>query len=200
MNSKEHFMPESMIEIEKKPVKILKGMPGFFEMCEDDREQLDIDKFPQYLTINLATSCPYNCLKCVLPGRNREMGQPLSLEEQKNILDIAAKIGIKELVIIGAGEPSSAKNFEDIMRTIIETAYSKGIGTIMFTTAFGINREQAEFLKDHDATVLVSLDSLNPDTYKKLTGTGNLSKILENIQILRSVYQDTQKILPDGKN
>jgi len=127
------------------------------------------------------------------------MGPPLSLDERKDVLDMAAGIGVKELVIIGAGEPTSPKNFENIIRPVLEATHEKGMGTIMFTTAFGITKEQAEFYRDHDVTVFVSLDSLNPDTYKKLTGTGDLSKILENIQILRDVYKDTQEDLPDGR-
>lgn len=191
-------MLEAAVETEKKPAKVLKGMPEFFEMREN-KESLEVDKNPQYLMMNLETGCPFSCKKCAQPGRNRKMGQPLSLDELKNILDIGANIGVKELVIIGAGEPTSPKNFEGIVRPVLEATHEKGMGTIMFTTAFGIDKEQAEFFRDHNVTIFVSLDSLNPDTYRKLTGTGNLAKILENIQILRDTYKDTQEILPDGR-
>jgi len=65
----------------------------------------------------------------------------------------------------------------------------------MFTTALGINKEQAEFYRDHDVTIFVSLDSLDPDTYKRLTGTGDLAKTLENIQLLRDIYYNRRPAL-----
>ena len=73
------------------------------------------------------------------------------------------------------------------------------MGTVMFTTAFGIDQEQAEFYRDHDVTVFVSLDSLDPETYKKLTGTGDLNSVLKNIEILRVAYKNTPQNLPDNK-
>jgi cyclic pyranopterin phosphate synthase len=198
MEPREPFMTESAVEAEKKPAKVLKGMPEFLEMREG-KEQMETDKFPQYLMMNLETGCPFSCKKCAQPGRNREMGQPLSLDERKNILDMSAGIGVKELVIIGAGEPTTPKNFKDIVSPLFEAAHEKGMGTIMFTTAFGIDKEQAEFFRDNDVTIFVSLDSLDSETYKKLTGTGNLARVLENIQILRDAYKETQEVLPDGR-
>lgn len=198
MKFKDNFTAEASVEAEKKPNKVLKGMPEDLEMREGE-EQPEVDKHPQYLMMNLETGCPLSCKKCAQPGRNREMGRPLSLAERENVLGMAAGIGVKELVIIGAGEPTSPKNFKGIVRPVIEATHKKGLGTIMFTTAFGLDKEQAEFYRDHDVTVFVSLDSLDPDIYRKLTGTGNLAKILQNIQTLREVYKDTQETLPDGR-
>lgn len=178
--------------------KILKGMPEFIEMREG-KQSPETDKRPLYLMMNLETSCPLQCKKCALPGRNRNMNQPLSLDERKNVLDIAASINIKELVIIGAGEPSASYNFTNLVRPVVENAFQKGFATIVFTTGLGINEEQAVFYRDHDVTVFVSLDSLNPKTYGKLTGTGNLAKTLENIRILRAAYKDTSEMLLDGR-
>ena len=175
----EKIISESIAEAEKQPRKVLKGMPEFLEMHED-REQLEADKHPDYLMMNLETSCSYKCIKCAKPGSNRKMGQPLSINERKNVLDMATDVGIKELVIVGAGEPSSTNNFEKIVRPVLEATHERGMGTVMFTTGFGIDREQAEFYRDNDVTVFISLDSLDPDIYKKLTGTGDLYKVLKN--------------------
>ncbi|OGC81348.1 MAG: hypothetical protein A2V81_00885 [Candidatus Abawacabacteria bacterium RBG_16_42_10] len=198
MAPRENLVGDDGSRVGKKPTKVLKGMPEYFEIREET-EQLETDKCPQYLMMNLETSCPFSCKKCAQPGRNREMGQTLSLDERKNILKIAADIGVRELVIIGAGEPTSPKNFKDVVSPVIESTYKEGMGTILFTTAFGINKEQAEFFRDHDVTVLVSLDSLNPNTYRELTWIGKLTRILENIQILRDTYKNTQEILRDGR-
>lgn len=158
MEPKEKYILDSKLEEESKPKKVLRGMPGFLEMRED-KEHLEVDKHPQYLMMNLETSCPFRCPKCAQPGRNRKMGEPLTIDERENVLDTASQIGAQELVIIGAGEPTLPKNFEEIIRPVIEAALKKGMGTIMFTTAMGIDKEQAEFYRDHDVTIFVSLDS-----------------------------------------
>lgn len=198
MESSDLFSQENQHEIQKWPTKILRGMPEYLEM-QENRENLDVDTHPQYIMMNLETTCSFSCPKCAQPGKNREMGKPLSLGDRKNILTVAASAGARELVIIGAGEPSTPKNFKDTVRPTIEAAHKSGMGTILFTTALGIDKAQAEFYREHDVTIFISLDSLRPDVYRKLTGTGNLSRTLENIKILRQVYSDTSEISPDGR-
>ncbi|MBU1089541.1 radical SAM protein [Patescibacteria group bacterium] len=178
-----------------KPTKILRGMPADFELREGE---LDANTHPLYLMMNLETDCPLNCQKCAKPGRSREMGNPLSLFEREKMINMASNIGVRELVIIGSGEPTTKKNFENLVKPVIETAHKKSMGTVMFTTAFGIDKKQAEFYRDHDVTIFISLDSLNDETYKKMTGFGNLKQIFKNIQILRETYKDTQESLPNG--
>lgn len=179
--------------------KVLKGMPEFLEM-ESGQEKRETDTHPHYLMMNLETNCPLNCLKCAFrPANERKMGKPLSFAERKNILQKAAAISIKELVIIGSGEPSTLKNFQLLIRPLIKAAHDLGLGTVLFTTGIGLNKEQAEFYRDHDVTVIISLDSLNPAIYRNLTGIGNLVKVMENIRTLRNVYKETQLVLPDGK-
>ncbi|MGD0576557.1 MAG: radical SAM protein [Candidatus Staskawiczbacteria bacterium] len=181
-----------------KPAKILKGMPEYFEL--DAETEIEPDSGPQYVMMNLETDCPYRCLKCAEPGADRKMGEPLTLVERRDILRKMKKIGVKELVIVGAGEPSTGKNFKNLVAPVIESASENGMGTVLFTTGFGINRAQAEFYRDHDTTVFISLDSLDPKTYKYLTGgKGNLKKVLENIKVLRETYKDAQQTLPDGR-
>ena len=198
MKSAENLMSVPTIETEKKPAKVLRGMPEFFEMREG-KEQMETDKHPDYLMMNLETNCSYGCDKCALAELNRGKGPSLSLEERKFFLEVANNAGVKELVIIGDGEPTLLKNFTKIIKPLFEFAHEKGMGTVMFTTAVGIDKKQAEFYRDHDITVFVSLDSLNPDVYRKLTKTGDLNRVLKNIQILRDVYKDTPEILPDGR-
>ncbi len=148
---------------------------------------------PLYLMMNLETGCPLRCLKCAQPGQGRQVGTPLTLAKRERIIEVAAQCGVKALVIIGAGEPSTPQNFSAFVRPVIETAHRHSLLTVMFTTALGINREQAIFYRDHGVTIVVSLDSLLPETYRKLTGNGNLAHTLQNIAVLREVYHNTAR-------
>ncbi|MEK7511953.1 MAG: radical SAM protein [Patescibacteria group bacterium] len=180
---------EQTVEHEIAPTpKILKGSPEFFESKEKDEKE---DKNPIYLMMNLETKCSYRCPKCALPGYRRNMKEPLSLEQRKKLIIKAREIGIKELVIVGAGEPT--EHFDETIKPVIEAAHHEGIGTIMFTTTSHLTREQAEFYRDHDVSIFVSLDSIDSVTYKELTGTGNLEQVLENIQMLKKVFGETNE-------
>lgn len=178
---------------ETPPGKILRGSPEYFEAIDSTESP---NNGPLYIMMNLETKCSYKCPKCALPGYRRDMGKPLNLEQRKEALAKARQIGIKELVIVGAGEPT--EHFEGITRDIIKTAHSEGLGTIMFTTASHLTRSQAEFFRDHDVSIFVSLDAIDPNTYQELTGTGNLDHVLDNVQTLREVYSQGGETL-NGK-
>lgn len=178
------------IETEESPVsKVLRGSPEFFESKEGGERE---DKGPLYLMMNLETECSYKCPKCCLPGVRPDMGEPLSLEQRKKLLVKASEIGIRELVIVGAGEPT--EHFDDIIKSVIGSAHQERMGTIMFTTTSHLTREQAEFYRDHDVSLFVSLDAIDPLTYKELTGEkGNIEQVLKNIQMLKEVYGKSQE-------
>lgn len=185
---------EPKIETEKSPApKILKGAPEFFESREGAERE---DKGPLYLMMNMETKCSYRCPKCALPGYRRDMKEPLTLDQRKKLLSKARELGIKELVVVGAGEPT--EHFDDMMKPVIETAHNEGLGTIMFTTTSHLTREQAEFYRDHDVSIFVSLDAIDPENYKELTGTGNLEQVLNNVQMLKDVYGQSEEVV-NGK-
>lgn len=185
---------ESEITSKVAPVpKLMKGSPEFFKLIGRKEEE----KGPLYVTMNLETGCGYRCIKCALPGHRENMGTHLSFEQRKKFLAQVGEIGVKTLVIIGRGEPT--ENFGDLIRPVINAAHREGLITIMFTTASHLNEEQAEFYCDNNVSVFVSLDSLDPNTYRELTGCGNIGQVLKNIGILRSTYSQAQEIVK-GKN
>ncbi len=186
--------------------KILANMPEDLEMkVEAFRRSLYRDRqsdAPLYLMMNLETGCPLRCAKCALPGRLRAMGDPLSIEERRHVIDMAATMGALALVIIGAGEPSVPTNFRKLVQPVVEYAWSRGLGSVIFTTALGLDLEQVKFYLFHDTTIFVSLDSLNPKTYWRLTGGGNPAHVLDNVRRLRETYNHNYPHLPspiDGR-
>lgn len=166
-------------------MKILKGSPKYFELTAS----LAANQ-PLYLMLNLETPCRYCCPKCALPGCGcgRAMGTPLSLTERKRIIQLAHEIGVVSLVIVGAGEPTDRRGFP-IVQPVVEYAAELGMVTILFTTLYGLTRQQAEFYKSSNVSLYISLDSLNPTTYRKLTGNGKLERIISNIAMLREMYR-----------
>jgi MoaA/NifB/PqqE/SkfB family radical SAM enzyme len=180
-------------------MKILKGSPAYFKLIGQWAE-----KTPTYCMMNLQTQCRYSCPKCALDeGCKRVIGTTLSLSESKRIITLAHQAGAKCLVVIGMGEPTDVRSFP-IVRPVIEHAFGLGMVTILFTTLYGLNKEQAEFYEGHSASLYISLDSINHDAYRFLTGNGKLDQILQNINVLRSLFRpvviDGQTVVRLGIN
>lgn len=178
---------EMKLEKEKLP-KVFRLSPEYFKFVEQREQNEDT---PIYLMMNLETRCGYRCVKCALPGVRRDLRKPLSFEERKEILKKGRSVGIECLVIVGAGEPT--ENFDSLIQPITGAADELEMGSILFTTASHLTEDQARFFRDHNTSLFVSLDSLDPETYRFLTGRGELKKVLENIQLLRGVYREKQE-------
>lgn len=186
--------------------RILRGMPEYYEAAGVKRGPHDVIR---YVMINLPASCALACEKCARSDA-REQSQidqtpPLTLDEQIRFFDLAHQIGASELVIIGDGEPTQFNNWPKFYRPIIEAAYKKGVGTILFTTAFFLTRPQAEFCRDHSVTVIVSLDTLDDDNYRDMYGIARwgvkepAKHIEKKIDMLRRIYASTERFLSDGR-
>jgi len=183
------FIPDSSREIEK-PKKILAGMPEYF-METEGKEFWKNDTHPIYLMMNLDTKCSNSCVKCALHNTKHHPGPPLTTEQRIGFLkQTASPLNLKELVIIGYGEPS--EDFEKV-KPIVEEAKKQNIGTVMFTTLQFLTWEQAEFFRDNNVTIMTSIDTADPETYDFLVKPNKqkakgFREVLENLNILRQVY------------
>ncbi|MHB8830752.1 MAG: radical SAM protein [Patescibacteria group bacterium] len=171
--------------------KILRAMPDYFHLTGVDAEQ------PLYLMLNLETTCSMRCPKCALPGRQRrDMGQPVSHLERERIMRLASQAGFKTIAVIGAGEPT--ENFH-LIGPMVQFASKLGLETILFSTVSGLDKKQADFFFQNKVQIIVSLDSLDKGNYRRLTGNGDLGRVLENIALLRSTYAQEDASSLSGK-
>jgi MoaA/NifB/PqqE/SkfB family radical SAM enzyme len=144
--------------------------------------------------MNLETLCSYNCPKCALTNRRENVGPPLSLEERRKVIKEAVKAGVRAFTVIGNGEPT--EHF-DLMKGVIEAVNNEGLVTILFTNLSHLDRQQAEFYRDHNVSIFVSLDAAERKKYRMLTGVGDLNNVLQKIELLRSVYRGTEEMKGD---
>ncbi|MCL5666445.1 MAG: radical SAM protein [Patescibacteria group bacterium] len=201
MNNKiENASPDAKRELEI-PKLILAGMPDYF-IAREGKEAWKDDSHPVYLMMNLDTKCSCNCIKCALHGRKREPGPPLTTQERTAFLDQnTATLGLKELVIIGYGEPT--EDFGKV-EPLIREAHSQGMGTVIFSNLGFLTKEQAEFFRDHEVTLIVSLDAVDENTYNFLIDPNkrkgmDLNKVLKNLELLKETYRQNNKTINEQK-
>ncbi len=101
----------------------------------------------------------------------------LSLEECARLVKIFVSLGVSKVRITG-GEPLVRKNalwlFEEIGQYVPE---------LVLTTNGSQLEKQAAALKSADVKrINISIDSLQPERFKKITRTGDLNKVLDGLQ------------------
>jgi cyclic pyranopterin phosphate synthase len=108
----------------------------------------------------------------------------LSFEEIERVVSIAVSLGIKKIRLTG-GEPLIRHNVEDLVARI---AKIPGIEDLAMTTNGFLFREKAHALREAGLHRLsFSLDSLDRENFKKMTGRDGLNEVLEGIQLAQEL-------------
>jgi len=126
------------------------------------------------LRISLTPKCNLSCIYCHREGEKAPK-EPLSAPEIAEILRVAAHFGIRSVKFTG-GEPMLHPDLLEIIRSVpagMESSITTN-GTLL--AALAADLKQAGLRR-----VNVSIDSLNHETYRKITGTDKLDDVLEGI-------------------
>ncbi|MCK9580982.1 MAG: GTP 3',8-cyclase MoaA [Methanoregula sp.] len=127
------------------------------------------------IRISLTPRCNLNCIYCHREGELKPEAE-LSQEQVAEILRVSAGFGIRSVKFTG-GEPLVRKDIIDIIRSVPPTMESS------MTTNGTLLAEYARDLKEAGMKrVNVSIDSINHETYKKITGSDQLSNVLEGME------------------
>jgi cyclic pyranopterin phosphate synthase len=126
------------------------------------------------LRISLTPACNLNCLYCHAEGEVLP-GSLLSSEEIAAIMQVAADFEFRSIKFTG-GEPLLRSDILEIIRAVPEKMESSLTtnGTLLADAA-------ADLMGAGLSRVNVSLDSLDPETYQRITGKDRLRDVLEGI-------------------
>jgi cyclic pyranopterin phosphate synthase len=168
------------------------------------------------LRVSLTDRCNFRCLYC-LPeteeaanfyrGRFDALKNPnpkrlalpplkakselLTFEEIERLVRIAAGLGIDKIRLTG-GEPLLRKDLEDLVARI---APIPGIRDLAITTNGFLFVQKAEALKKAGLRrVSFSMDSLDEDNFRKITGRDGLREVLNGIQIAKALGMGPVKV------
>lgn len=115
------------------------------------------------LRISLTQRCDFNCFFCHQEGENNP-GTEMSPDEIEVIVKIASKLGIRKVKLTG-GEPLVRADIIEIVKRI-----APYVEEVSMTTNASMLKEKACDLKRAGLKrVNISLHSLNPETFKKIT-------------------------------
>jgi cyclic pyranopterin phosphate synthase len=134
-----------------------------------------------YLRLSVTDRCNYRCTYCMppegLPGKlpHRSI---LTFEEAERIVAALAGLGIERVRLTG-GEPLARRGLEDLVRRLVRVP---GVTRVVMTTnGHGLAARVAALAEAGLHGVSVSLDSLDPARFRRVTRQGDLAEVRRGI-------------------
>lgn len=131
------------------------------------------------LRIQLLDACNYRCTYCMPENPSFSKAHSwLRVDQLKEIVCQLHRRGVDEIRLTG-GEPLLRKDFLDVAVGLSEYTWRK----MGLTTNGEKLASLVSDLKSNTAIdgINISLDSLDPENFKKITGRGHLERVLEGI-------------------
>ncbi len=137
----------------------------------------------RYLRISVTDRCNYRCSYCMPEALEDKMtfsprSAVLTFEELERIATVFAGLGVRKIRLTG-GEPTVRHGIVDLVGRI---ARVPGIEQVVMTTNGHLLADLARPLRDAGLHSLnVSVDTLDPDKFRRVTGRGDLARVLAGI-------------------
>jgi cyclic pyranopterin phosphate synthase len=126
------------------------------------------------LRVSLTPRCNLSCIYCHREGE-KTPEEPLSAPEIAEVLRVAAGFGIRSVKFTG-GEPMLRTDLLEIIQSV-----PAGMESSITTNGTFLAKIAGDLKSAGLRRVNVSIDSLDPLIYKKITGSDKLSSVLDGI-------------------
>lgn len=135
----------------------------------------------QYLRLSVTDQCNFRCAYCLPQGCPRDpTAHPLSADEIEQLVQAFAALGVWKVRLTG-GEPTLRPDICEIVRRIAATPGVRRIG--LTTNGYRLASIAGELRAAGLTSLNVSLDSLYPARYERITGgCSDMRKIVEGIE------------------
>ena len=149
--------------------------------------------FP-YIRLSITDVCNFKCGYCLPSGYQVDKSDNrkfLHLDEIKRLAKVFSRLNVCKIRLTG-GEPTVRKDFFDIIKTLKNEA---GIKKVVITTnGYHLDEKAKKLVESGLNGINISIDSLNRNTFKSVTGHDRLPEILKGINILQDLHFGNIKI------
>lgn len=162
-------------------------------MSTEDKKLIDtFGRHVNYLRISVTDRCDFRCVYCMAEDMIFvPRAKLLTLEELATIAQAFTELGVHKIRITG-GEPLVRKNVIQLFKNIGQLP---GIRELVVTSNGSQLTKYAQSLKSAGVKrINISLDSLDPDKFRRITRVGKLNKVLSGIDSALNAGFDKLKI------
>ena len=138
-----------------------------------------------YLRVSVTDRCNYGCSYCIPHDgvEHAPRADVLSFEEIAALVRVFASLGVRRVRLTG-GEPTVRRDLPALVRLLRAIP---GIDDIALSTNGHLLAELAAPLRAAGVDrVNISLDSLDPERFRRITRRGDLSRVLAGIEAARA--------------
>ena len=150
-------------------------------------------KFP-YIRLSITDVCNFKCTYCLPQGYKKTPGDTrsfMSAEEISRLTKALSELGVFKIRLTG-GEPTVRKDFFDILKDMKQNSNIKKV--TMTTNGYRLDKIAKQLHNSGLDGINISIDSLDKNTFKNLTGHDRLWEILNGIKILQDLNFKNIKI------
>jgi cyclic pyranopterin phosphate synthase len=143
-----------------------------------------------YLRISLTDRCNYRCAYCMPDDLDHLAAEELlDFDRIERLVRLFAGLGVRRIRLTG-GEPTIRKGLTELVARL---ARVPGIEEVVMTTNGHLLAELAGSLAAAGLAGLnVSLDSLDPERFRRLTGRGDLDRVMAGVAAARAAGLPTK--------
>ncbi len=145
-----------------------------------------VDSFARpitYLRVSVTDRCDFRCVYCMSESMSfLPKAELLTLEELDRLCSAFITRGVRKLRLTG-GEPLVRRNLMDLVRALGRHLRSGALDELTLTTNGSQLARFADELADAGIRrINVSLDTLDPATFRAVTRWGDFAKVMEGIR------------------
>jgi len=136
----------------------------------------------EYLRLSLTDKCNYRCSYCLPEGNINSINNKhfLKLQEYYELSKIFNDIiGLKKIRLTG-GEPLLRKGIENLISMLGQLSPRPKIS--ITTNGHYLNEKIKGLIMSGIDNINISIDSLDEEKFREMTGNGNLNKVLQSIE------------------
>ena len=138
----------------------------------------------EYVRLSVTDRCNYRCFYC-LPKGFKDFEEPshwLSFDEIERVMAAFGELGVARVRLTG-GEPLVRKGLPELAARL---AQLPGIDDLSLSTNASLLQRDAQAMqKAGISRINVSLDTLDPDRFREITGGGELEQVLDGLMAAR---------------
>ncbi|MFW5816035.1 MAG: GTP 3',8-cyclase MoaA [Wenzhouxiangella sp.] len=144
-----------------------------------------------YLRLSVTEVCNFRCQYCLPDGFRGSRQGFLAVPEIRRLVRAFAELGTFKVRLTG-GEPTVRRDFSDILGAVAGTP---GVERVAMTTnAYRLAKNAAAWKSAGLDAVNVSLDALEADSFRRITGDRRFARVMDGIDQALAVGFDAVKI------
>ena len=138
-----------------------------------------------YLRISVTDRCNLRCRYCMPDGIcSVPMSQILTYEEIRTVAEAAAELGVRHIKLTG-GEPLVRRGITHLIRELKEISAIESV--TLTTNGTLLKKELPGLLEAGLDAVNISLDTMDREQYRDITGSDELENVLEAVRSAANV-------------